>query len=140
VSYDIYVKTIAHNEQRYNTVGDYYTNDEGQDQLRVSEDTDHVYEMAVILHELVEMCWARDHGVGNDIIDAFDNEFEQLIRDGKESEDAEPGDHPDCPVYEGHQMASVIERAFITMMGRSWKFYDQSMMVQVKERMRRENQ
>src|SRR5207253_1973760 len=76
------VKTVPHKDQRYNTVGDYYRKD-GVDCLIVSEDADQVYEMAVVLHELAEWSWARDHGVTDQDIDAFDMMFEEEIKAGK---------------------------------------------------------
>lgn len=117
----IRITTIPHAEQRYPTVGDFLTSADGTLNVRISEMSDWRREFLVALHELVECMWARHNGVTEADIDAFDIAYEQKRQDGDESE---PGNDPACPVYAGHQLATVIERLMAHELGVDWQDYD----------------
>ena len=48
---DIRIKSISHKSQRYETVGDYFTDKKGKEQIRVSRMSDPRYELLVAVHE-----------------------------------------------------------------------------------------
>lgn len=116
----IAVRVIPHAEQRYPTVGDYWQEADGTWQIRISRMSDPRYEMLVLIHELHELRWALDHGVTMEEIDDFDIAFEKARAAGDEDE---PGDDPRCPVYEGHQQATAVERVAAALMGVDWNTY-----------------
>ena len=55
----MHIETIPHQTQRYPTVGDYWEEDGGTEQVRVSELPDWRYEALVAVHEMVEMILAK---------------------------------------------------------------------------------
>ena len=59
----INIETIPHGDQRYPTVGDYWDDENGVMQVRVSDMKDWRYEALVIIHELVEMFLTKHRGI-----------------------------------------------------------------------------
>ena len=59
----ILIETIKHSEQRYPTVGDYWTDSDGTLQVRVSEMGDDRYALLVAVHEVIEafLCQQGTH-------------------------------------------------------------------------------
>lgn len=114
------ITVIPHDQQRYNTVGDYQTIN-GDTEIRVSEMGNPSEELAIGLHELVESHLCKLAGISDEQIDMFDLWYEENCEEGWP---AEPGDHPDCPYYKQHQFASIVERMFIRESGVNWNEYD----------------
>lgn len=117
---DIKIKTIPHSQQRYETVGDYQSYN-GAIDIRVSDLGNWRYEILVAVHELIEKAWALYNGVTDEQIDAFDMAYEAKRVEGDESE---PGDDPACPVYHGHQFATVVEKQLAEVLGVTWETYE----------------
>ena len=113
---EIHVKVIAHAEQRYNTVGDYFTKD-GVEEFRISRLSDERHEHLVLVHELIERILCHHRGISNEAIDRFDFEYEQSGKSG------EPGDELNSPYYAEHQFASGIERQLAAALGVNWNRY-----------------
>jgi hypothetical protein len=118
----IVIEIIPHDQHRYSTVGDYWRDADGTLQIRISDMGNPTYEMLVLLHELFELHWAETRGVPFDAIDAFDKTYE-AARDPSDTS-SEPGDSKDAPYYEGHQMATALERVAATFYGVDWNDYD----------------
>lgn len=121
MSIRIVIETIPHSEQRYETVGDYWIGTEGTWHIRVSKMNDWRKEIAIAVHELVEMSLCRDRGISHDEITDFDKQFE--ARRVKDNVD-EPGDDPQAPYQQEHCFATGIERLLIAEFGLAWKEYD----------------
>ena len=69
----IFIETIPHSKQRYETCGDWWWDDDGETlQIRVSDTGDWRYNAAVAIHELTEVLLCRDHGVSQEAADGFD--------------------------------------------------------------------
>src|SRR5436190_6009848 len=118
----IHVETIPHSEQRYPTVGDYWSED-GVQHIRVSHMVDWRYEVLVAVHELVEMALTRHRGVSEPRITEFDVEFERSREQcGGFSE---PGDHPDAPYRREHFFSTNIERLFAAELDVDWFQYEE---------------
>lgn len=115
----IEVKVIAHNEQRYDTAGDWWI-DEGW-HIRVSQLGNWRYNFLVAFHELLECAWCKWKGVKQADVDAFDVAYEANRRPGDVSE---PGDHPRAPYRVGHQFASLAERLAAFALGVDWIDYE----------------
>ena len=118
------VKVIPHEQQRYNTVGDYFTDEDGVEQFRISLLAENKYEHLAMIHEIVERVLTFHAGVTNDAIDQFDIAFEK--RREKEIL-GEPGDDPKAPYYRMHQIATIVERIVAAELGVDWHQYELSL-------------
>jgi hypothetical protein len=110
----INIEMIPHQLHRYSTVGDWWVDKEGTLRIRVSDMGNEQYSALVALHELVEvLVESIKHGslaVPHWLVvqtDKFDEEYE--AKRSKKDTSSEPGYQPDCPVYEGHMLASAVE-------------------------------
>lgn len=114
------IKTIPHKQHRYPTVGDWYTDGNGVQQIRVSEMTDGRYERLVAIHELIEQVLCDCAGVDEADVTAFDVAFE---RNRLYNDQSEPGDDVKAPYHRQHQIATAIEMLLATEMGVDWEAY-----------------
>jgi hypothetical protein len=110
----IEIDIIPHAAQRYPTAGDWFLDDEGVLQIRASTMSDLRYTALVILHELVEVLVESIKQGGLSVprwlvvqTDVFDKDYE--AKRAKDDDFSEPGYQPDCPVYQGHMIASAVE-------------------------------
>ena len=116
------IQTIPHNQQRYDTCGDYF--EEGDTtRFRISECSDWRYEMLITIHEIVEYFLIKLQGISIGDIDAFDISFEKSRPEGNLDE---PGDDPKAPYFMQHQLATMIERLAALFLGVMWKEYEQA--------------
>lgn len=121
---NVKVLTIPHRHQRYDTLGDYYDTPDGTEQIRVSELSRWQYEVAVGLHEWFEKAWCKQNGIKVADVDAFDDLFEKERAMGIHGPDAEPGDDPRAPYFQGHCIATAIERMVIAGLNQRWGEYE----------------
>ena len=117
---NLQIKTVPDDQQRYNTVGDYYVDESGKRVFVVSDMHDWRYEMLVAIHELVESSLCRVRGITDDQIDAFDLAYQAARPEGDVSE---PGDSTEAPYYHEHQFASKIEKIIADELGVDWDDY-----------------
>jgi hypothetical protein len=117
----IHVETIPHEAQRYPTVGDYWEQD-GVEQVRVSEMRDWRYEVLVIVHELIEMAITRHRGIPEQAISEFDIAFESSREERLIV--GEPGDHPQAPYRREHFFATNLERLLAAELEVDWFEYE----------------
>jgi hypothetical protein len=68
---NIAIDTIPHDHQRYDTVGDWFT-EQGQTVIRVSDLDNSRMEFLVALHEFVEMFLCHERGISEKSVDDFD--------------------------------------------------------------------
>jgi hypothetical protein len=125
----IIIETIPHNQQRYETCGDWWVDPDGTIQIRVSnlKVTGESGEFCVGLHEMVEVFLALKRGVTVQQVDDFDKAFEaereRKIANAKTEAEKEmllidePGDDPACPIVKEHNLASGIERTVACFVG-----------------------
>ncbi len=117
----ITMNIIPHDEQRYDTVGDYWEDETGNWHFAVSNMGNLEYEIAVFIHELVEKVLCKQAGITDEVVDAFDMAFDG---DG----DGEPGDELDCPYHYPHLCATNVEKLAIIAFKKEWKTYDECVM------------
>jgi hypothetical protein len=117
----IVIETIPHEEQRYPTVGDWQFKDDGL-YIKVSKMSEEKREFLVGIHEAIEAYLARDAGVKEEDVDAFDIDYEE--QRAPEDTSSEPGDDPLCPVYRQHQIACGIERILACELKVDWNGYE----------------
>ena len=130
---------IPHSEQRYDTVGDYWIDNDGTWHFRVSQMSDPRYMQLVFHHELIEASLARANDIQIEDIDRFDVEYENARTQQNPNQTAgpwkgnapcgcaiedEPGDDPHCPVFAAHQVATHIERIIADELGVDWEKYN----------------
>ena len=111
----IEAKTIPHNKQRYNTVGDYFEK-YGKVHFRISKLENPWHEWLILIHEIIEYVLITKRGIEIKDIDKFDIEFKG---------EGEPGDHKDAPYYWEHQLATAIEHLIATELFANWQEYDE---------------
>jgi hypothetical protein len=117
---NILLETIAHEAQRYPTVGDWVL-DGDSIRIMVSKMEPEDYSFLVGLHELVEVWLCKKRGISQESVDAFDIEYEKKRSEGDESE---PGDDPEAPYYREHQFATEIEKMMAAELGVDWEIYN----------------
>jgi hypothetical protein len=111
------IKTIPHSEHRYETVGDYWADENGVLQVRISDMGNEDYAFLVAIHELIEEYLTRRRGLPEPEIKAFDEKFEVERALGKHWEEAEPGYDSRAPYQKEHTIASGIETMLAGHMG-----------------------
>lgn len=111
----INLKIISQAAQRYDTVGDWWVDDEDEWQIRVSGMSDWRYEFLVFIHEITEMAWCVWRGIKEEDVSAFDTAY---------TGEGEPGNDLSAPYWFGHQMATVIEKIASNILHVSWEEYD----------------
>ena len=114
----VIIDTIPHGEQRYATVGDYFTDDNGAMRILVSDLGNDDYIALVAIHELVEYVLVRKRGIAEEAITKFDMAFEEAGHDG------EPGDDPNAPYQNEHCIATAVERMICAALNVKWKDYE----------------
>ncbi len=117
----IIIKTIPDSHQRYNTVGDYYFDEQGNRVFAVSDMNNWKYEMLVVVHEMIEAALCEDRGVTDKMIDDFDFTFE--TKRLTDPNIGEPGDQPEAPYFKEHQFATKIEKMLAEELGVDWNSY-----------------
>lgn len=109
----IIIEAIPHEQQRYDTAGDWYFTPEGELIIRVSADSANVLEdqnFLYAMHELVEVALCQKEGVTQEQVDQFDFAFEG---------ESEPGDDPASPYRTQHRRAMLIEHLMASFMGKT---------------------
>ena len=124
----INVETIPHNQQRYDTVGDYWIDKDLTLQIRISRMRIVWFEWFVLIHEIVEIAICLFYKISFNKIDKFDIQFEIDRKDGIHGENDEPGDDPDAPYKNAHCFATSVERMVCAVFGLSWKEYDEEVL------------
>ena len=118
----MHIETIPHETQRYPTVGDYWLDEVGVEQIRVSEMMDWRYEVLVAVHEIVEMALTRHRGIAEQDITEFDIKFEQDKE--KRLIGGEAGDNVNAPYGKEHFFATNLERLLAGELDVNWFEYD----------------
>lgn len=74
---NIIIKTIPHKEHRYDTVGNWWFDEKGNLEIRVSDMKNWKYEFLVALHELVESALCKSRNIKEKDVTNFDVQFEK---------------------------------------------------------------
>lgn len=126
IKFNIIVKVIPHNQQRYETVGDWFYNPDNKTLwIFVSQMNDWRYEYLVAQHEQIEAALCIQRGIDEKATTAFDIKFEQNRQEGNTDE---PGDDPKAPYRAEHFFATTIERLIAAELGVDWFEYDKAIM------------
>jgi hypothetical protein len=125
----IVVTTIPHNEQRYDTIGDWWI--EGDTlTLKVSELGDWRESFVCAIHEACEAALCAQDGVAEEPISEFDIAYEAARQAGiaapcgcVPTEDSEPGEDRHAPYRKQHAFADGVERLLANALGVVWSEY-----------------
>ena len=120
----INIETIPHNQHRYETVGDYFYDDMGTLQVRVSDMGNTFYETLVAIHEITEELLTKHRGLSEQEIMDFDLYYEKKREMKMVNEFSEPGFSNESPYLREHTLATAIEMQICAMAGESWTDYD----------------
>jgi hypothetical protein len=122
INMNINIKVIPESEQRETVNGaDWFFDDQGDLQVRVSPMSDWRYEVALAFHEAFEACLCKNNGVTQKSVDDFDMAYDLAHPD---QPDINAGDEPDAPYVREHNYATIVDRLFIGACGLFWKKYD----------------
>jgi hypothetical protein len=99
----ITIETIDHNDQRYDTIGDWVFDNKDNLNIKVSNFNNKDFFFLVAVHELVEAYLCNKVGITQDEVDEFDFHFNKL------HPYEEPGENKDAPYHRQHIIANVIE-------------------------------
>lgn len=120
---EIHIKTIPHKDQRYETPGDYWYDEDGVLQIRISDLGSTLYERMVAIHELVEETLATHKGITEKEITDFDLKYEKERSDGIHSETDEPGFDNYSPYLQEHTLSTAVEMMMCAHAGVKWNEY-----------------
>lgn len=114
------IEVVAHENQRYPTAGDWVM--DGEDlMIFVSETGNDNYNYLLMVHELVEALLCERDDIEQSLVDKFDRNYEKKRKKGDLSE---PGDNPNAPYYEQHQVATLAEKIVALQMLIDWPSYE----------------
>lgn len=125
MSLNIHITTVDHGKHLcgYPTVGDWNWTSAGNLNITVSKLGDYRKELAVAIHELIEVMLCRERGIQQYEVEDFDRSYEQKREIGDISE---PGDSPYAPYRKEHFFATTIERQIIHEFGLDWRKYEEA--------------
>jgi hypothetical protein len=112
----IIITAIPHGLQRYETIGDYYWEPNGDLHIYVSDLGDDHLNFLIAIHEAVEAMLTAKLGIAEPDIMAFDKAHPELL---------DPGHDPRAPYHRQHVFAEIIERMVAHEMGINWQAYEQ---------------
>lgn len=116
VCMNIQVTTISHTEQRYATTGDWWFDDNGDLQVRISNVEDTESEALVALHEIVEALLCRHRGISEESVTEFDTTHPEL---------EDPGSSPLAPYHKEHTSATAIELSVCKELDMGWEDHNE---------------
>lgn len=108
----IIIETIPHERQRYNTQGDWFLDDNGDLQIRVSEAAGHE-PFLIAYHELTEAYLCLSRGITDKDLDKFDFRVGEYCMEN----DLEPGDLADSIYRKEHRFAMLMEHLMAHELG-----------------------
>ena len=111
----IVIEVIPHHEQRYATLGDYWVDVDGVQQVRVSDLGNPHMNILVALHELIELTLCEARGIAEPDIKAFDEAHPDAD---------DPGSLPDAPYGLEHRFAEKIEYVMAGELNVTWTDYE----------------
>lgn len=123
---NVEVRVIPHASQRYRTPGDWFFDSQGDLHIRVSALGNWKHELLIGVHELVEVLICKYHGISQEKVDAFDQNYERERDDGFHAPHDEPGDDPSAPYHFEHGVATAVERLLAVALGVAWNDYSEA--------------
>jgi len=120
----ITIEFIEHKFQRYNTPGDYWYDENGDLQVRVSDLGDCRMNTLVAIHEVIEELTSKNEGITEQEITDFDIMFEKEREGGLWNKEAEPGNDRRSPYRRFHKFSTKIEKMVCRFLKIKWEYYE----------------
>lgn len=95
------IEFIPHKNQRYETSGDYWIDDDDTIQFRISIFENPFYALYILIHEIAEFWRVMRKGISVKDIDKFDMDHPELD---------DPGMSMEAPYHDEHMRSITIER------------------------------
>jgi len=127
------IQFIPHNDQRYETCGDWQYDVDGNHIIYVSSLPDQRMSWLIGFHELAEFMLCLDRGIKQEDVDAFDIQYEKEREEGLHEDWEEPGYDPRAIYKKEHFFAESVERQLSMQFGIDWSEYDKKVMSLKKE-------
>ena len=108
------IQTIPPEQQRYETVGDWYYRNPASLQIRFSDLGNEDYEFLIAVHEFIEAYLCRKHDIREADVDTFDMTW---------TGSGEPGAAPMAPYHKEHCFAEQVEVHLAAELGINWDAY-----------------
>jgi hypothetical protein len=103
--FKIVIERIEKEKHRYDTLGDWYYDDEGAMQIKTTGETEDEA-FLIALHELVEYWLCKKRGITVEEVDKFDF---QWALEHPSDDTLEPGDDERAPYKKEHAFAMIVE-------------------------------
>jgi hypothetical protein len=110
-------------EMRYPSLDDYYYKEDGTLVYDIADMGSVIYNKLNLIHAIQEEMLTNRKGTTEPEIAAFDVAFEEKIKSGARSEDAEPGEEIGAPYRDEHLVAEGIGQMLMGYMGISVKVF-----------------
>jgi hypothetical protein len=123
----LHIEVIPHKEQRAGMTGEWWTDENGVVQIRVSRMGDIRYEAMHVAHEVKEWALSVNDPVAMDdkITDAYDDAFlEKRAASLDIPGYGEPGFGAGCPYGLGHHVGTADEMIMCAFYGVNWNDYE----------------
>jgi len=121
----IIVEIVPLEEQRYETLGDYYYENDIL-HFKITDTGNDTYNKAILVHELVEELLTKHNGINEEDILKFDLWVADEVENGRYPVDAEPGEHPQSPYKKEHIFSENVERQIMNFLNIDFKEYDKT--------------
>lgn len=101
---------------------DWFWDEKGDLQVRVSPMSDWRFETLLLVHELTEAIMCRHNEVSQKAVDEFDLEYDKT-----HTFDDDAGDDPKAPYKMEHTFSTAIERILAGALGVDWGVYEKEL-------------
>jgi hypothetical protein len=115
------MEVIPHDSQQYETVGNFFYDQNDVLRIQVSKLPNNKMELLVMAHEFFEAIITEYRGIREADITKFDVEYERKRPEGNVEE---PGDDIKSPYQNEHCIATGVERLLCSLLGVNWKDYE----------------
>lgn len=133
----IFIESIPHNEQRYDTCGDYFKTKDPYLrktlQFFTISESKADYEFLILMHEMTEWYLTEKNGILEKDITKFDKTYEKARTKGikapcgcKPTKDSEPGNDKHAPYNKEHIFATKIEKILAKQISVGWSDYNKN--------------
>ena len=124
---EIKIRSTPQSEIRSKQSGDWWYSDNSI-RVNVLDSMPPESQLAVAVHELVEAYLCRTNGITDQVVCAFDDQYEKERDEGKHGPAEEPGDDPRSPYLNEHRAATRVERAVCQALEVSWTEHEENIM------------
>lgn len=112
-------------QMRYNTVGDYFFQEDGSLKFEIADTGSPICNWMILIHEMIEYALLENRDVPIQTVDAFDFMYEKERDEAFHDLDDEPGFDKRSPYIREHTLATAVEMLMCAHAGVSWTDYSE---------------